>query len=1294
MPRVAALLATLLTAAAAWAAAGDITSATVLATGWEAEIVIEGRTPPVTAYAGYGDPNQLTPPTAVRFDVTSPGYTTAGAATTVTRTVYATRTQRQLDPNEANAWEFVDGGTNLLIRVALSDYIYSGDTATVTVAASWATTAGGASNAKTAGAVTNNSTLGYPAVHAQWAWPDLQLWDAATLAAGYTLEAVAVDHWATNGKLAQAVKFTLTGVTSSATLSATVTAAALSPRTYPYAQTVPKATTFQYTVTAAALAAAGFADNERVRVACSAYPRIGDSSAVTTTSAGDPNTTLFTEAYYIYDPDTDYGQAFARVDPTGNDATAAVATSAAGATNPYSSIRAAAAALKSYNNANYSRNEPGAATILLNAGSYTWTGDPNALTDLGAQDVWLTVRGDVTDPNDAKITGYTTSRYLEAQRLKLENLTLDPTTPGDICVWGKAGQWLWLDRCRIDQNGNGSPPAPYNYTAVFLTRSIWPNGAYAYYWSATNTGVRLTRNCYLDHGSASGSGGLMPYAALANTAVKCLLYPPADANASPHSDGGIVAWNALYKTQATLVSGGTIPTATRGYTKGITFLGNVIEKTTSTNPAIELAANLQTTACNNIRLIHNTFVGERENLAYSQGSASAARAGWTMLGNVFRDFCTKHDAFSNDPADIGGKAQEYGVAARFNRNIAATFPTVYAGQGAGDGTVVAAFTWDRAYPDPNGLGDYTPGPLSELIGAIPAGAAPMPFDLWGTAFPNDGTGAAGAVQRTTAPAYYVATDGVNTTAGGRGLSEGLPWATLSYAYTQAPGGTVYVAAGTYDTGAAGALVINGNKTLTFQGAGQAATLLAPSTYSGQTVYVANGTYSGTITLRDLGIIHPASATTAAAVGQTFGTTSQVSLALYNVALTLPASYAPTAGAALQLTNNTGAARALAWAGGTLTCGSATTCALVYAKANAVTLADLTLPASAASVKNLLTVAAYVPTISITGLTGKTGQLAVNPTAGAACDFAYCANNVIESGVWGSGTDPNQGGFFRWADAGIADAPRLAVFVDNTLTGRNDMIYVADPNAAGSGGGHAIAIGNTVRGTGDGTTAAHGIGPGTAMHSFYRYANAIYMTGANTYGAPAKSKNATLLNNVVEAFVPITLAGGYDKAGTTDPNNYQTGAVVANNTARVNSPNGLALQIEQFNGISGAPGVKSWPVEWRVYNNVFDAAGVAGAYAVKLTTVDAAPAGFYTGWIDGNTYRAGGTYLANIGGTLCTTLGDLQNAWATAGRDGNDDHSTLSTSALPFPSNTTGAALKNAGATTPTTTTRPPAPFNF
>ena len=46
------------------------------------------------------------------------------------------------------------------------------------------------------------------------------------------------------------------------------------------------------------------------------------------------------------------------------------------------------------------------------------------------------------------------------------------------------------------------------------------------------------------------------------------------------------------------------------------------------------------------------------------------------------------------------------------------------------------------------VGDYRPkAATSPLLGRIPAGRAFAPFDILGTAIPDDGTGAAGAYQR-------------------------------------------------------------------------------------------------------------------------------------------------------------------------------------------------------------------------------------------------------------------------------------------------------------------------------------------------------------------------------------------------------------------------------------------------------------------------------------------------------------------------------------------------------------------
>jgi hypothetical protein len=135
--------------------------------GWVAEIDISGFTSTSsTNNMGLGSNNSPTNAKIV-FTVTSPGFNSSGNATTLSRTIYGTQIIRLPYPNNANLDEGTSSG-KVTILVALSDYIYAGDTSITASIGSGIYTDNGpggtslSSNATSSIAVTNNSAMAYP----------------------------------------------------------------------------------------------------------------------------------------------------------------------------------------------------------------------------------------------------------------------------------------------------------------------------------------------------------------------------------------------------------------------------------------------------------------------------------------------------------------------------------------------------------------------------------------------------------------------------------------------------------------------------------------------------------------------------------------------------------------------------------------------------------------------------------------------------------------------------------------------------------------------------------------------------------------------------------------------------------------------------------------------------------------------------------------------------------------------------------------------------------------------------
>lgn len=216
-------------------AGGDILSVTIpdsgdsLGTsGWYADVVVEGAQDGGTYDWGFTGDND---PTGANFRllVTSPGFDTAGDVTTVTREVYGTIVLRQPYPNQATMWETEDGG-NVTLRVALSDYVYYADTATVEIDAGWYTATGPVATNAYSGTVVNNSDLTYPKVIGRWAMVPFDI-----VQDDFLLEMVAFHRFARNGQQVACVKFEAEDESANTSPDVTVTEATVSSKPDPNA---------------------------------------------------------------------------------------------------------------------------------------------------------------------------------------------------------------------------------------------------------------------------------------------------------------------------------------------------------------------------------------------------------------------------------------------------------------------------------------------------------------------------------------------------------------------------------------------------------------------------------------------------------------------------------------------------------------------------------------------------------------------------------------------------------------------------------------------------------------------------------------------------------------------------------------------------------------------------------------------------------------------------------------------------------------------------------------------------
>lgn len=735
-------------------AAGDILAVRVASAtrdnGWVAEIDISSPagTPGITGSYTLGLGTNGDPTAAkIVLTVTSPGYDSTGGSTTVPRTVYGTMQVRKASPNQT-VFDEALVSTTLTVRVALSDFVYSGDTVTAVIGAGFYSQ-GGTPNAAFSGSVTNSSTLTHPKVIGRWAWPGYESFQTTI-----PLEAVIVHRSGKNGKPVAAVVFTVTDGST----TKTVTSAAMVKTVRSGDQ--GRGVILVYT---ASFNASDFTQGAVLTANFAAYPQVGDSGSVLDTSAGTaPPSAAVGPLKLLCDKTGAYGGGCAVVDSGAGHASTATtwvtATQALAETayasstaNSYTTIGNAVQAIKSYNNANLSRNNPGGGVILL-TGNHSWPGtSPGA--GQGSQDVWLTITRLSTKPRLSVAINASSSTTLNTDKVKIGDVQITGNSGTGLIFAAGNTDTLWVDNCLINITGG---VGFYQWKCAYATRntvqSFASSGVAGFVEFSTDpTAWALVR------GNAIYSTGLIPardFCLIGNYGFQ--RFPCTAGNNSatlPTNDGGICAFNVCYDlTSGNDFNAGSYNGA-EAYSIGYAFVQNVLEKNTGADALIQVCADGRTGASTNILFWHNAFIGERLNLGYNDaGTTAVAATNYSIVGNIFHNFNTKDDVFI-DPTNgaqagrIGNWSVGHGVGFRGNYRLGTyndtgntydswfgEFPGLWCND---KGTWGFVADYSNTLNGSGGAatvgGNYKPRPFSIAYRLLPAGQSPLPYDITGLA---------------------------------------------------------------------------------------------------------------------------------------------------------------------------------------------------------------------------------------------------------------------------------------------------------------------------------------------------------------------------------------------------------------------------------------------------------------------------------------------------------------------------------------------------------------------------------
>jgi hypothetical protein len=650
------------------------------------------------------------------FAVTRSGFDATGTAETYSDTVTLMKRVRQPYPNQA-----------LLTsdKVSLSDFVYAGDTIS---------------------GVTNNSTRPAPKPIALWLTPDMQILKGSSV----TVQMAVAHAHPRSGRPVAAVKFSL----SDGTTTVNVTASTMVSRDCP-------ATGLKIPCFEATLDISGMTQGATLTIDAVIYPWVGAAFTVSTDADTWPSPNL-SVLKALCDRTGAYGTAYAYVDPVaGNDGTAVVSTTpATAAASPYLTFSTAAAAIKTYNNANFSRNSADGGVIRLVEGTTTL----NAAIRSGANTVTWPLTIEAADPAKKSTTIFTDRGSTLANscpnHLVLRNIKIQRSGSGSFVFIDQASSSLNYDRivrvesCTFDENAAGVYTAWFYKCARVQFFDCDGDGDIATGITGTINKTSFMVGCTFGAGltgfSVAGCKGQGTFTTRQATTAKVA------------GVGAFIGFNHLYLTSDV----GAVPKIINVNVgaRGAAFVGNVFEKSGSSDtfPLAQYSAdNESASSVENLILAHNTEVGARSNILYQEAGSTYADKSAYVQGNIFALRNVKTDVFATNGTLTGNWPAAYNVGYHANTVIKGSSDDSYFGAGEWLGEVAELgfagrsggvdldpdFANDKSYYGSNAApGDYTPGALTE-VATLLSGRAHYPFDQLGRAIPNDGTGLSGAIQQ-------------------------------------------------------------------------------------------------------------------------------------------------------------------------------------------------------------------------------------------------------------------------------------------------------------------------------------------------------------------------------------------------------------------------------------------------------------------------------------------------------------------------------------------------------------------
>lgn len=684
-------------------------------------------------------------PSKIVVTVTDPGFNTDGTAATRTRIIRGTVLIRRQMPNNTQRLAANNGGT-YEAYFGLDDLIYQGSTIVSIVAE--AGYCGAAQAGDVAGKI-NASTRPYYAP--QLAWLNLQH-ERAT-GSTFPVELVAYHRHGMNAQQVACIEFTAWDAQGTPNASPMVRCSQ---------PTLSAIQTKGQIVEAwkASLALANLTQGDICQVNAVVKPWIGTAYDLAANEVAWPTANPHTRLRFKNDKTGAYGGVEAWV------LTGATGGAVGSRTTPFPTIDAAITAVLAANNAK-GHNDLAGATIYLrdNAGTAQGYEISNSISSVAAGDCWFTIAADPLNTAKA-FYNMTINRGVPS----LFRLSCDVEKPGSSAAFNGnsttvgSGVMIATDGNIVNLTAGTVTPWIRNAGLVYQRNVTYPTAGGNRLPALADdggSGLRCALALGVDYQGTS-SVFLIPYAAIG---CKGRLYLDTPSTSQQTTNDGMVVANNRFNR---LGSGIAIGSQWDYSARGMAFMQNVLEFISG--DSFSLGGDGMGRPLDNINALFNTVphnpanVNEdmgRFNHAYTDvAGAKGVTKRMVFSYNLCARYATKTDTFdyvAQGSGRVGNWERHYGVGCRGNVMMIARAPdpdgTSWGGAWndalSADNVGSVPFTNSQAGIGAAGGGTYSlTGASNPAYNRVAAGLAPLRYDMAGVARRNDGTGAAGAYERT------------------------------------------------------------------------------------------------------------------------------------------------------------------------------------------------------------------------------------------------------------------------------------------------------------------------------------------------------------------------------------------------------------------------------------------------------------------------------------------------------------------------------------------------------------------